>query len=121
MPDNLPYYKPSEGALPPREVRFSELHIEPWPDGHRIRVHFTVTPFQVPPNLLVTVIDSQGIEIANVNIIEFVEEKMTFTLHLRSQEKIGGKYLLNANINYLESGVVDEYRLEFETSETPPD
>jgi hypothetical protein len=121
VPDNFPYYKPPEGAFPPGEVRFSELHIEPWPDGRRIRVHFTVTPFRVPPNLLVTVIDSQGIEVANVNIIEFVEEKMTFTLHLRSNEKIGGKYLLTANINYLESGMVDEYRLEFETSETPPE
>ena len=121
MLNNFPYYKPPEGALPPGEVRFSELHIEPWPDGRRIRVHFTVTPFQVPPNLLVTVIDSQGIEIANVNIIEFAEEKMAFTLHLPSNEKISGKYLLTANINYLESGVVDEYGLEFETSETPPE
>jgi len=121
MPDNFPFYKPPESALPPGEVRFSELHIEPWPDGRRIRVHFTVTPFQVPPNLLVTVIDPQGIEVANVNIIEFAEEKMAFTLHLRSNEKINGKYLLTANINYLEFGVVDEYRLEFETSETPPE
>ena len=121
MPDTFPNYQPPEGALPPGEVRFSELHIEPWPDGRRIRVHFTITSFQAPPNLLVTVIDSQGIEVANVSIIEFIEEMMTFTLHLRSNEKISGKYLLIANINYQDFGVVDEYKLEFETSEMPPE
>ena len=121
MPDTFPHYQPPEGALHPGEVRFFELHIEPWPDGRRIRVHFTITPFQVPPNLLVTVIDSQGIEVANVSIIEFTEEKMTFTLHLRSNDTISGKYLLIANINYQDFGVVDEFKLEFETSETPPE
>jgi hypothetical protein len=121
MPDTFPYYQPPEGALPPGEVRFSELHIEPWPDGRRIRVHFTITPFQVPPNLHVTVIDSQGSEVANATIIEFTEEKMTFTLHLRSIETTSRKYLLTATINYQEFGVVDDYKLEFETSETPPE
>jgi hypothetical protein len=121
MPDTFPYYQPPEGALPPGEVRFSELHIEPWPDGHRIRVHFTITPFQVPPNLLVSVMDSQGNEVAGASIIEFTEEKMTFTLHLRTNESSSRKYLLTANINYQEFGVVDDYKLEFDISDPPPE
>jgi hypothetical protein len=118
MPDNFPNDRPPDGVYPPGEVRFYELHIEPWPDGRRIRVHLTITPFQQPPNLFVSAFDSKGNEVANVSIIELTDEKMTFTIHLRSNEKVNGKYLLVANINYQEFGVVDEYRLEFETSET---
>jgi hypothetical protein len=100
------------GAKPPAEVRFTELHVEPWPDGTRVRVHAGLTPFLEYPNLEVGLSDSAGREITRVDIIENVDDHIVFTLHIRTPTA-DGAYLLNAVIAYPEIGAVDQRSLPF--------
>jgi len=119
MLSNNSFYQPPEGALPPKEVRFTGLSTEPWPDGKRILVLVTVTPFQKPPNLQATVYDSAGNEVSSIHVIEFAEDRLAFTIHLHSIERIDGIFTLNANLYYADLGPVDEIKAEFEAHEAP--
>jgi hypothetical protein len=117
MPGNNPFFQLPEGALPPKEVRFTGLNAEPWPDGKRILVLVTTTPFQKPPNLQATISDSAGNEVSNVHVIEFAEDRLAFTIHLRATEKIDGIYTLTVSLSYPDLGRIDETKVEFETHE----
>jgi hypothetical protein len=119
MPGNNPYFQPPEGALPPKEVRFTGLSAEPWPDGKRILVLVTTTPFQQPPNLQATIYDAAGVEVSTVHVIEFAEDRLAITLHLLGKEKVDGNYTLTATLYYQDIGQVDEIKAEFETHEAP--
>ena len=117
MPGNIPSFQPSKDALPPREVRFTGLSAEPWPDGKRILVLVTTTPFQEPPNLQATIYNDAGNEVSTVHVIEFVEDRLAFTLHMRSIDKFDGVYTLTASLSYPDLGPVDETKTEFEIRE----
>ena len=119
MIGNSSFFQPPEGALPPKEVRFTGLNAEPWPDGKRILVLLTTTPFQQPPNLQAAIYDTAGNEMAKVHVIEFAEDRLAFTLHLHSTEKIDGFYTIIASLYYPDLGQVDEIKVEFETHEAP--
>ena len=106
-------------ALPPAEVRFVEVHVEPWPDGRRLRVHMTLTPFKTPPNLQATLLNDQDEEIAGANIIETVAERLVFTMHIPAQA-VGSQYKLAADLMYPELGVVDHRMVAFEISGSSP-
>jgi hypothetical protein len=107
-PQRLP-----EDAKPPIEVRFTELRVEPWPDGQRIRVHLTLTSFQENPSLDVILADDHGEEIARADIIETAENRMVFTMHIRKRSA-NDSYLLTANITYPEAGTVDTRSIDFQ-------
>ena len=117
MPGNNPFFQPPEGALPPKEVRFTGLTAEPWPDGKRILVLVTITPFQRPPNLQATIYDAAGNEVSTIQVIEFAEDRLAVTIHLQSSGKVDGVYTLAANLYYPDLGPVDEIKTEFETHE----
>jgi hypothetical protein len=102
-----------DDALPPAGIRFSELRVEPWPDGRRLRVHLTLTPFQKNPNLDVVLTDSNAQVIASSAIIETAENRMVFTMHIRTPQTTG-QYELSATISYPEIGVVDQQSISFD-------
>ncbi len=110
---------PGEG-VPPGEVRLTELRIEPWPDGRRLRVHVSLTPFQQKPDLEVTILDEGGKEVSHVTIIENADQRFVITMHIRTQT-ISGKYNLIAKVSYQDLGTVDEKLLTFEPSEKTGD
>lgn len=91
--------QPDESALPPEEVRFLDLHVEPWPDGRRIRVQVTLPSFQQPPNLDLTVFNAQGKRVSHVMIIENTEEQFAINMHLSTNES-QGEYQLKALLHY---------------------
>lgn len=105
---------PSDIPLPPDEVRIRQLKAEPWPDGRRLRVYLELSPFQKKPDGEISVVSNTGIEVANVSIIETMDPKMEFTLHLRGEEP-QGLYRVNAVIFY--RGEVEDDQKE---AETPP-
>jgi hypothetical protein len=106
-------------TLPLDEVRFVEVHVEPWPDGRRLRVHITLTPFTTPPNLQATLLNEQDEEIASANIIETVVERLVFTMHIPAQA-VGSQYKLAADLMYPDLGVVDHRMVTFEISGSSP-
>jgi hypothetical protein len=96
-----------EGALPPDQVRIEEVHVEPWPDGQRVRVHLTVSPFQKPPSLTARIATSGGNEVALVHIIETIQTRMVFTMHIRTSHPADEVFTLGVDLYYPELNNVD--------------
>jgi hypothetical protein len=80
---------PTEIPLPPDEVRIRSLRAEPWPDGMRVRVYFEIDPFQKRPNAEIRILDQDEVEVARLNVIETIDRKMEFTMHLRRSDPCG--------------------------------
>ena len=110
-------YQPPEDGLPPQEVRILSLRAEPWPENdRRVRIHLDLTPFNERPNLEVSIMDAGDREVASITIIESIEDRMTFTMHIRGED-VHGPYMLSANVLYPEIGSVDQKSVPFETNE----
>ncbi len=92
---------PTDIPLPPDEVRIRRFEVNPWPDGRRVRVYLEVTPFQKRPNGEISITNAGGDELANISIIETMDPKMEFTLHLRGAE-LSGPFTVSAYIFYYE-------------------
>jgi hypothetical protein len=95
------FQDPSVIPLPPAEVHIMALRAEPWSDNQRVNVFLEITPFQKRPNGEISLKDSLGDEVANISIIEPIDPKMEFTVHLRRAET-KGEFTLSAIIFYLD-------------------
>lgn len=93
------FQDPTEVPLPPAEVRIRDLKAEPWPDGKRVHVYFEVDPFQKRPNAEIVILNSVQEEMARLNVIESMDRKMEFTMHLRGAET-KGRYSIAAVLYY---------------------
>lgn len=105
-------------ALPPSQVRFKSVKVEPWPEGRKVRVLMDITPFQQPPNIEVTITDLEGHEITSAHIIENVDYRLVITLHLRKIVP-QTQYRLIVRMIYPDVGAVDEQSLIFELPPPP--
>ena len=104
---------PSEVPLPPNEVKIQSLTAEPWPDGQRVRVKLEVDPFQKRPSAEIEIKNQKDQTVASVTVIESMDRKMEFNMHLREIER-GGTYRLLASLYYSESE-------ETESDQVPPE
>ncbi len=100
------FQDPDDIPLPPDEVRIREFRADPWPDGRRVRVYLEVTPFQRRPSGEINIVDDQGEEVTSVSIIETIDPKMEFTLHIPSPKR---------SVDYIASSIV--FYAETETAE----
>ena len=109
---------PTDIPLPPDEVRIRQLVASPWPDGRRVSVSLYITPFQKPPSGEISITNAVGDELANISIIETVDPKMEFTLHLRGAEIIS-PLQVNASLFYVrdDSGPADNQEIPYELRE----
>jgi hypothetical protein len=109
-------YQPPEDGLPPQEVRFHSVRVEPWPeDARRVRVHLDVTPFLQRPNIEVVIANEAGDEVASITIIESIDAHMVFTMHIRGNQT-EGMFSLAASLSYPELGAVDQKSINFKIS-----
>lgn len=109
--------QPPDDGHPPQEVRILELRAEPWPDhSRRVRIHLQLTPFLERPDLEVIISELDGEKIASIDIIETLENRMTFTMHLKGDTAIG-RFTLLAKLSYPDIGVVDQKSTLFEVTE----
>ena len=83
---DINFHDPSDIPLPPEEVRIRELRVEPLPDGRRVRIFTELTPFQQKPNLEIKIMTEAGSEAATLSIIEAIDYKMQFTVHLKDAQ-----------------------------------
>ena len=95
------FQDPSDIPLPPEEVRIRELRAEPLPDQRRVRIYLEITPFQQKPNCEITVFTAAGSLAASLSIIESIDPKMEFTVHL-SGEQPAGEYFVSLEVYYFE-------------------
>lgn len=77
--------------VPPGEMRFIELRAEPVIDDGplRARVYVEVTPFQKRPFIEVVLTGENGQEIATASVIEPLQRKNVFTMHIRGEQQKG--------------------------------
>jgi hypothetical protein len=101
------FQDPTEVPLPPAEVRIRAFTAEPWPDGKRVRVYFEVDPFQKRPNAEIVIFDANQEEKARLNVIETMDRKMEFTMHLRGTDT-RGSYAVAAVLYYNPQASEDE-------------
>lgn len=104
--------RPNKDAVPPAEVRFRDLHAEPWEDNRRVRIHIRLTPFQKPPNLEIELLDANAQEVASVSIIENIDFDLVVTLHIRPPDA-PGPFSLTAKVSYEDIGEVDQKTARF--------
>ena len=90
---------PNDIPLPPEEVAIRNIVAEPYPDGHRIKIQIEITPFQQRPNLEIILLNPLENPVASISIVEAIESRMDFTLHIRGK-LIKGEYTLNARMFY---------------------
>jgi len=76
---DINFHDPSDIPLPPEEVHIRELRVEPLP----VRIFIEITPFQQKPNLEIKILTKSGREAASLSIIEAIDYKMQFTVHLK--------------------------------------
>ncbi len=108
-------YQPPEDGLPPQEVRIQGLRAEPWSeDRQRYHIHLEVTPFLERPDIEVTIYNEDGEALSNISIIESIDTRMAFTMHLRG-EPGNGALTLSASLTYPEIGEVDQKSVMIET------
>jgi hypothetical protein len=79
---------PDETPVPKEQVAIEQAAFEPLPDGRRVRVSVTLTPFLDRPNLDISLIAPDGRIASSLAIVEALERQMDFTLHIRDREAL---------------------------------
>jgi hypothetical protein len=105
--------------FPPENVRFEDLHIEPWPDGFRIKVFLRITPFLSNPDIELVLTDPEGNEVSRTRVIETPENSLVLTMHIRAKT-LAGSYTLSAALIYPQQGTVDNRQVSY-SPVFPPD
>lgn len=90
---------PDDIPLAPKDVRIKEVAAKPWPDGKRVAVRFHITAFQQRPNIELKIFNSKGEEVAELSVVEVLEPRMEFTMHLRENHPVGD-YTIQMRILY---------------------
>lgn len=90
---------PNDVPLPPDEVKIRRLEARPYPDGQRIAVRFEITPFQQRPNIELSLLNNAGKKVAELSVVEVIENRMDFTMHLR-EENPTGQYKVAMRVFY---------------------
>ena len=86
----------------PEETHITSLSAEPYPDGYRLHVHIEMTAFQTRPYIDVKLMDGNGTEVASTSIVEPLNFKIEFTMHIRGELK--NPYTLEATLFYPDDG-----------------
>lgn len=103
--------------MTPEETRITSLSAEPYPDGRRLRVNIEITPFQKRPHLDVALNDGEGDEVASASLVEPLNWKIEFTMHIRGELK--NPYTLEATLFYPDGPSTEPQRFTFDV--TPPE
>lgn len=92
-----------EVPLPPREVRITEAKVQPLPDGRRVLLAITLTPFLEYPDLEVVVYRPDGQEERSMSIVGTMDRHLQLTLHVARPESSGD---YRAQIDLIHEGEV---------------
>lgn len=103
----------------PEETNITSLSVKPYPDGYRLHVNIEMTPFQKRPHLDVTISNRDGDEVASANVVEPLNWKIEFTMHLRGELK--NPYTLEAKLFYPDGPSKEPQTFSFDVIPPQPD
>ena len=92
----------AEVPLPPREVRITEVEARPAPDGRRVALLITLTPFLEYPNLEVVLYRPDGEEERSLTVVGTMDRRLALTLHVK--QPLPGEY--RARVDLIHEGDV---------------
>jgi len=92
--------------LPP-DVRITQVQVRPLPDGKRVAVQVTLTPFVEQPSFDVTLLRPDGSVERSVSVVSAMDRTNTLTLHLSRPER-ASEY--TARIDLIHDGAVLQTR-----------
>jgi hypothetical protein len=117
---DIEFRSSSEVPLPPAEIRFRSLQIEPYSDRRRVRLLLELTPFQERPNVDIVFFDPAGEIAASAHIVEASEPKMSLTVHFR-QVAQAGTYVARLILGYPDGEPADLAERGFEIGRASTD
>ncbi len=88
--------------LPPREVRITEIEARPAPDGRRVALLITLTPFLEYPNLEIVLYRPDGEEERSLTVVGTMDRHLALTLHVK--QPMPGEY--RAQVDLIHEGDV---------------
>jgi hypothetical protein len=112
---DIEFVDPADAPLPPDQVSFRSIEVEPYSDGERVSVTLSVAPFLVRPSIDIEVLDPEGSKVASSSIIEATETRLSLTLHLR-HPAARDSFTLVARLVYPDIGQVDRQETQFSLS-----
>ncbi len=109
---DIEFVDPADAPLPPDQMSFRSVEVEPLADRRRLGVRLSITPFVIRPSIDLEVLDADAVKVASSSIIEATDIEMSVTLHLR-QPAADAHYTLTARLHYPDHGQIDLNRREF--------
>jgi hypothetical protein len=107
VPELMFFEDEKETLRPPRQVEITEAHVRPLPDGRRIVVQVTLTPFVEPPSFDVTILRPDGAVERTLSVIGATKRTNAVTMHL-SQPGLADEY--TARVELFHEGIVLQAR-----------
>lgn len=105
--EDIQFTSPEDVPLPPENVKILDFTAEPYPDGKRVQLAITFTPFQANPSGEIIIQDPEGKQAAFLTIIETMDVKTEITLHLRGNP-VKGRYTAEFRGFYLREETSDQ-------------
>jgi len=114
----MDFFFPEDGLnrTTPEETHITSLSAKPYPDGYRLHVHIEMTPFLKRPHLDVRLMDGDGGEVASTSVVEPLNWKIEFTMHIRGE--LNNPYTLEATLFYPDGPSRDPENFKFDVK--PP-
>jgi hypothetical protein len=98
----------------PEETNITALSAEPYPDGYRVQIE--LTPFQKRPHIDVLLKDADREEVASTTIVEPLNWKIEFTMHIRGE--LNNPYTIEARLYYPDGPSQEPQTFDFDVK--PP-
>ena len=90
----------NDNLLPRDEVHIESVKASPYPDGRRIHVEVTVTPFRERPNLEIAILNAQEKVVSTASAIAIMSFRLALTMHLRGVTDATGNYTVRVHLYY---------------------
>ena len=102
--------------MTPEETNITTLSAMPYPDGYRVHVKIEMTPFQKRPHIDVLLKDADREEVASTTIVEPLNWKIEFTMHIRGE--LNNPYTIEARLYYPDGPSQEPQTFDFDVK--PP-
>ena len=97
MPDIMFFEDEEETPRLPEAVEIVEVQVHPLPDGRRIVVQVTLTPFVEYPSFDVTLLRPDGMEERALSVVSTMERTIAITMHL-SRPDLAPEYIVRVEL-----------------------
>ncbi len=115
-------FQNNDNLLPRDEVLVESVKATPYPDGRRVHVEITVTPFRERPNLEIAILNAEAKIVSTASAIAIMNFRVALTMHLRGVTDPAGDYTVRVQLYYEDAAVPqDSYAAMLNIPQGPPD